>query len=313
MRCLITGHSGLLGYHLVQILEKQGHEVYGVSADDRMNMGARAYVADLTDADQVEAVFQEVKPAIVYHLAALASEAKGQVSPLDMTRRNMLLSTNVLRSAINAKVAKFVYASSISVYGDARTPYREIDVPLPKDVYGVNKLAFEMELKIMANVYGFDYTIFRPHNLYGPGQNQNDLTKNVVNVFMRKLILDEPYTIIGDGGALRQFSYAPDVAEVFARAATGLSKVTMNVGSRRMNTIKDLSDTIQKIAMKTAQVEYMPSRKQEIDVFIADHKIQESLVPYNDMPLYDGLQETWEWMLKQDMGQPISIKEEINV
>lgn len=313
MKIVCTGHSGLLGYHLVSQLQANGHDVYGISSDDRMGMGEKAKIIDLTDADATEKAFQEIKPDIVYHLAALASEARGQVAPVDMTRRNILLSTNVLRSAINAKVKKFIYASSISVYGDAPTPYQESAVPQPKDVYGVNKLAFEMELKIMAKVYGFKYTIFRPHNLYGPGQNQNDLTKNVINVFMRKLLEGKPYTIIGDGLAQRGFSYAPDVANTFALAIHGLDGVTINVGTPRITTIKELSDLLQKITGSTVPIRYVPMRKQEIDVFIADHTIQQQFLIYADTPLEVGLKKTWEWMKQQSLGEPIVIKEDINV
>lgn len=314
MKILVTGHSGLLGYHLILLLQKQGHEVYGVSRTDRWGMKDNVFLVDLADLSlpsATEYVFQKVKPDIVYHLAACAAEAKGQVSPVDMVNRNLLLSTNVLRYAIQTGVKKFIFASSVSVYGDTPTPYKETDYPLPKDVYGVNKLAFEQELKIMSEVYGFDYTIFRPHNLYGPGQNPNDLTKNVVNMFMRKILLKQPYTILGDGSVKRGFSYAGDVAEVFAEAVTKFSDVTMNVGSKFDWTIQELSDTLQFITQSSVPIERKPLRQQEIAEFIADHKKQDALTKYNETPFPEGLAKTWKWMSKQKLIDPITNKEEI--
>lgn len=314
MRVLITGNSGLLGSHLVTLLREEGHEVYGISRTNRMGMKGNVFLGDLADIKMsagTQYVFDQVKPDVVYHLAANAAEAKGQVSPVDMVSRNLLLSTNVLRYAVQSGVKKFVYASSVSVYGETPVPYSEDSQPQPNDVYGVNKLAFEQELKIMAKVYGFDYTIFRPHNLYGPGQNPNDLSKNVVNIFMRKILLKEPYTILGEGSVCRGFSYAPDVAKVFAQALDGLSKITMNVGTTHSTSIEQLSTLIQQITASTTKVERKPLRSQEIDVFIADHALQASLVEYHETPLKEGLRETWEWMKKQDISKPIEFKEEI--
>lgn len=314
MKILISGHSGLLGYHLVPLLQSQGHEVYGVSRTDRWGMKDNVFLVDLADLNlpsATEFVFETVKPDIVYHLAACASEAKGQVSPVDMVNRNLLLSTNVLRYAIQSGVKKFVFASSVSVYGDTPTPYSELDYPLPKDVYGVNKLAFEQELKIMSEVYGIDYTIFRPHNLYGPGQNPNDLTKNVVNMFMRKILLQEPYTILGDGSVRRGFSYAGDVAQVFTEAVTKFNGVTMNVGSKFDWTIQELSDKLQLISQSSVPIERKPLRQQEIAEFIADHSKQDLLTEYSETPFLNGLEKTWEWMKKQKLTDPIINKEEI--
>jgi len=314
MKILCTGHSGLLGSHLVTLLKSEGHEVYGISRTNRMGMIGNFFLGDLADVSLSTAtqyVFERVKPEVVYHLAANAAEAKGQVSPVDMVSRNLLLSTNVLRFAIQSGVKKFIYASSVSVYGDAPVPYTETSQPQPKDIYGVNKLAFEQELKIMAQVYGFDYTIFRPHNLYGPGQNPNDLTKNVINMFMRKILLKEPYTILGDSSVRRGFSYAPDVAKVFAQALEGLSKITMNVGTAHIASIEQLSTLLQHITNSNIPVDRKPLRKQEISEFVADHSLQSSLVEYHETLLEDGLRETWDWMKKQDISTPIQCKEEI--
>jgi len=314
MKILVTGHSGLLGSHLVTLLKAEGHEVHGISRTNRMGMKENVFLGDLADmslSTVTQYVFEQVKPDIVYHLAANAAEAKGQISPVDMVSRNLLLSTNILRYAIQSGVKKFIYASSVSVYGDAPVPYTEDSQPQPKDIYGVNKLAFEQELKIMSQVYGFDYTIFRPHNLYGPGQNPNDLTKNVINMFMRKIFLKEPYTILGDGSVRRGFSYAPDVAKIFAQALKGLSKITMNVGSTHVTSIEQLSTLLQHITDSNTPVERKPLRKQEIDLFIADHSLQSSLIEYHETPLEEGLRETWDWMKKQDIRTPIQFKEEI--
>lgn len=312
MRIIVTGHSGLMGSHLVKILEKQGHEVLGVSRTNR-NEFHNSFETDLTNKNSCDFIFNKFKPEIVFHLAANASEAMSQKSPSDMTNRNLLMSCNVLASAISVGAKKFIFASSVSVYGDSPTPYNEYSLPQPKDVYGINKYAFEQVLKIMSKVYEIDYTIFRPHNLYGDGQVINDLSKNVVNIFMRKLMTNEGYTILGGENTRRAFSYAGDVAEVFSKAVNGLSGVVINVGNKRPITINDLSDTLIEISGKQVPIDRKPLRDQEISEFIADHKLQDLLLEYNDTPIYEGLKKTWEWFSKQKLGEPIAQEKEINV
>ncbi len=307
-KILIVGHSGLIGNRLLQVLTNQGHIVFGVSRTDRHKVSHNIVCADLTNPEVTEQIFQEIKPEIVYLLAANACESRGQISPIDMTMRNVGLAVNVLRSAMNVKVKKFIYASSISVYGDAPTPYSESSTPKPKDVYGVNKLAFEQILKIMADVYKFDYTILRPHNVYGPGQNMNDPYKNVVALFMRKLLLREPYVMYGEGKMKRAFSYVDDVADVFAQAKDKFSKLTINVGSTQETTIKELSDLLQRITALSVDVEQKASRPQEMHDFIADHTIQEDQLVYLDTPLLKGLIKTWEWVQVQPLTD-LEVKE----
>ena len=296
-----------MGYHLLPLLKD--HEVLGVSRTNRHNH-PNVFCTNLTNTSSTEFILQKFKPEIVIHLAACAAEAKGQVSPVDMVKRNLLLTTNVIRSSINVGVKKFIYASSVSVYGDSPTPYSEENQTFPKDVYGVNKLSGEQVIKIMSQVYGFDYTILRPHNLYGEGQNINDLTKNVINIFMRRLLENKPYAIMGDGSVRRGFSYAGDVAVMFYRAITEWSKQTLNIGTVESNTIGELSDLLQEVSGSTVPIERLPLRQQEIDVFIADHKLQTN---YHETPLKEGLEKTWNWISQQELGQVVEIPKEIYV
>ena len=300
-KILITGHTGLLGSNLLKALKD--HEVLGLSLETGH---------DLRDEQMVDKLIGEFKPDVVYHLAAFAAEARGQVSPVDMTQRNIGIFVNVLKASINAGVKKFIYTSSVAVYGEANTPYKEDGETIPKDVYGVNKLASEQILKIMAKVYGFEYVIFRPHNIYGPGQMMGDPYKNVVALFMRKLIEGEPYILFGEGKMRRAFSYVEDVVDVLVESLK-LSNVTMNVGSKHAISIKELSDMLQEITGLSVPIDYRPARPQEISMFLADHTTQDQLVTYKDTPLKEGLTKTWKWVKKNKLPEVIKVEKEINV
>jgi len=301
MRILITGDKGLVGTNLEERLSAKGHVVYG-------------NLVELKEPHLVEELFQALKPEVVYHLAANAAEARGQISPIDMTQNNIGIFVNVLRSAINNGVKRFIYTSSVAVYGEATVPYKEDGETIPKDVYGVNKLACEQILKIMAKVYNFEYVIFRPHNIYGPHQNMNDPYRNVVALFMRRLIEKKPYKLFGEGQMRRAFSYVDDVVDVLVGALDEkFTNKTINVGSDNDISIKELSDLLQKITEKSVFIEYEPARPQEVSVFLADHSLQNSLITYKETPIEEGLKKTWEWVQKTELGEIETKENEINV
>lgn len=302
-KIIVTGSTGLVGSNLVKKLEEKGHIILGLSRETGY---------DLRDEKLVDKVFNEFKPDVVYHLAAFAAEARGQVSPVDMTQRNVGIFVNVLKSSINVGIKKFIYASSVAVYGEATVPYKEDGPTIPKDVYGVNKLASEQILKIMAKVYGFEYIILRPHNIYGPGQKMDDPYKNVVALFMRKLMEGEPYMLFGNGEMKRAFSFVDDVVEVMTDTLYSKS-MTMNIGAEQEISIKELSDLLQEITGIKGKIEMKPARPQEISMFLADHTLQRELFNYKETPLREGLVKTWEWVKKKELPKVITIEKEINV
>ena len=288
MKILITGDTGLVGSNLKKKLVN--HDVVGLS---------RSTGCDLNDAQRVEDEISNIKPDVVYHCAANAAESRGQISPIDMTQNNLGIFVNVLKASINANVKKFIYISSVAVYGEAPIPYKEDAELRPKDVYGVNKMAAELILRIMAKVYSFEYVIIRPHNIYGPGQDMSNPHKNVVALFMRNIIENKPYTLYGGGNMRRAFSYVDDVVGVLEECLTDRIKNTIiNVGSDLDISVRELSDLIQKIARKKAKVTLLPARPQEISMFLADHTLQHSLFNYHQTPIMEGLTLTWEWVKK---------------
>lgn len=287
MRILVTGATGLIGKVLCENLLKDGHDVFKMS---------RSLGYDLLNKELIKREIEDFKPEVVYHLAANAMESRGQISPIDMTERNLNIFLHVLVPSINSGVKRFIYTSSVAVYGEAEVPYSEDDIPKPKDVYGVNKLACEQILKIMSKVYGFDYTIFRPHNLYGPNQDMANPYKNVVALFMRKLMEDEEVVMFGEGKMKRAFSYVDDVVEVLADSLddVGFKNQTVNVGSCVEVDISTLLEKIEKIAGKEAKKSFFPARPQEIYNFLPSHRRQNALYIYAETPLDVGLKKTWE-------------------
>ena len=284
---LITGDTGLLGTNLKERLRDK-HEVLGMS---------RKSGFDLRDKKMTKDYIETVCPDVIYHLAANAAESRGQISPIDMTERNLNIFLNVLTPAINAGVKRFIYTSSVAVYGDADVPYAEDDICKPKDVYGVNKYAAEQILKIMGKVHNLDFTIFRPHNIYGPHQDMSNPYKNVVALFMRNIMENKEITIFGEGKMRRAFSYVDDVVDVLEAALTDTFKnQIVNVGSSIEYGIADLLKMIEEVSGKKAKVKNLPARQQEIYLFLCSHKKLNVLFPYHETPLKEGIKRTWEFI-----------------
>src|SRR3954469_5826435 len=222
-KCLVTGGAGFIGAHLTRALLDRGHEV--VVLDDLSggfvdNVDERAdFVAgSVVDQELVDQLFEQHGFRWVYHRAAYAAEGLSHFIKRFNYTNNVIGSVNLINASVNHGVDCFVFTSSIAVYGAGQTPMTEDMAPRPEDSYGIAKFAVEQELRASHEMFGLDFTIFRPHNVYGERQNVGDRYRNVVGIFMNQLMRGEPMTIFGDGRQTRAFTYAGDVAPIVAEA-----------------------------------------------------------------------------------------------
>lgn len=302
MKCLVTGQSGLIGSHLVDELLSKGHDVYGISRTDRNeNPKCHNFCLDLKHTAKSKEVIESIAPEIVFALAADAAEGKSFFSPIEVTTNNIDVFFNTLVPSIRAgKLKRFIFASSVAVYGSIKTPFKESDTPVPQDIYGICKLTNENSLKIMSRVHGFEFVIVRPHNVFGPRTNMNDPYRNVVTLFMNHILRNEPYYIYGNGDMRRCFSYVKDVTNIICRCGfDNVPGMTFNVGSDIDWSINKLSEIIQKVSEHSITPIYLPDRIQEVHTAISDHTLIKKIFGYKDTPLEKALKETWNWVEKQ--------------
>lgn len=131
----------------------------------------------------------------VYHLAAYAAEGLSHFIKRFNYNNNLIGSINLINASINTGVKCFVFTSSIAVYGTSpELPMTEATLACPEDPYGIAKYAVEQELKVSHEMFGLDYIIFRPHNVYGERQNIGDKYRNVVGIFMNQILQGKPMT-----------------------------------------------------------------------------------------------------------------------
>src|SRR5579864_3648496 len=218
---LVTGGAGFIGSHVADELISLGHKVVvldDLSGGFEGNVPREAVFVkgSILDHDLVERLFERHRFTYVYHLAAYAAEGLSHFIKRFNYQNNLIGSVNLINASVNHGVKCFVFTSSIAVYGAVQSPMTEEIIPVPEDSYGIAKLAVEQELKISHEMFGLDYTTFRPHNVYGERQNIGDRYRNVVGIFMNQLLRGDDMTIFGDGTQVRAFTYIDDVAPLIA-------------------------------------------------------------------------------------------------
>lgn len=305
-KVMVTGGAGFLGSHLVDKLIEEGHRVAVIDdlsggSEEYVNPKATFYKADIRDQEAMDRIFKEVKPIKVVHLACDAAENKSLFSPIDISSRLYDGFIKVLVPFIRYGGKRFLLTSSIAVYGTQQTPFREDVLPLPEDNYGILKFACEQTLKIMSEVHGFEYVIARPHNVYGPRQNMRDPYRNVVTIWMNKILKGEALPIYGDGNQIRCFSYIDEVVDALYKCGfLNVSGKTFNIGSSVPYTLNQLAHLI-----GDEKVVHLPDRAQEVKVAVADHAECKKYLGYKETLLGDGINKTWDWVKEQGPQEPI--------
>jgi len=277
MTALVTGAAGFIGSHVAEQLLAAGTEVVALDDlsggfADNVPKGAIFQEGSVLDKALLRHIFTEHKIDTVYHLAAYAAEGLSHFIRAFNYENNVVGSMNVLNESIKAEVRCFVFTSSIAVYGAGQTPMIESLVPAPEDPYGVAKYSVELDLAAAMHMFGLDYVIFRPHNVYGERQHIGDRYRNVIGIFMNQLMSGQPMTIFGDGTQSRAFSYIADVAPIIARAPDvpeALGQV-FNVGADTSTTLSELALEVAQAMGLPAEVKLLEARKEVLHA-VADH------------------------------------------
>ena len=248
-KILVTGAAGLIGSWLSAGLVNKGYEVVGadnLQGSDKDNVSAdiKFIKVDLTDPVKVDEVFKRERFGMVFHTAASAREGLSQFSPRLIAQTNYCLSMNVIEQSIKYGVNKFIYLSSMSVYGNHEPPFKETMTRKPVDVYAVSKTATEKSLEILADVHEFRYTIIRPYCVFGPRQFLADKYRNVIAIFMNSIMRGEPIWIFGDGTQKRRFSYIEDSVPAYVACADKADGEIVNIGGSEEITINELADRV---------------------------------------------------------------------
>lgn len=301
-KCLVTGGAGFLGSHVAASLLAEGHDVVVVDDlsggfVDHVPEGAKFVEGSVGDYELMSGLFAENGFDYVFHLAAYAAEGLSHHIRRFNYENNTVASAGLVSLSVNHDVKRFVFTSSIAVYGHAPLPMVEDMAMAPVDPYGVAKMAVELDLASAHRYFGLEYTIFRPHNVYGENQNIGDRYRNVVGIFMNQLMSGKAMTIFGDGSQTRAFSYVGDVAPVIANSAFQSQAVgeVFNVGADQPHTVLKLAHVVARAFDADPDIEFLPARDEVEHAYSSHAKAQRILGAKETTTLEIGIDRMADW------------------
>jgi UDP-glucose 4-epimerase len=192
---------------------------------------------------------------------------------------------------------------------------REDVTPVPEDPYGISKYAVELDLAAAHRLFGLEYTIFRPHNVYGERQNIADRYRNVIGIFMNNVLQGMAMPVYGDGLQTRAFSHISEVAPLIARSPLVPSSANdvFNIGADEPHTILELAEMVAAAFGRPPEVVHLPAREEVVHAFSDHAKVRAVFGEVDAVPLDVGIARMAEWVRGRGPQPPIDFPGEIEL
>jgi len=303
-KVLITGVAGFIGSKVANRFLSEGIEVVGVDDlssgfIDNVPSGVSFIQLDLSSKSEISKLPSDC--AAILHLAGQSSGEISFDNPVLDLNKNAVSTLNLIHHAQKTSIKQFLYASSMSVYGPVDdSPIQESTLCGPISCYGVSKYTSEQYLKIYSVQVPF--TIMRMFNVYGPGQDMNNMRQGMVSIFLSQAIRDGNILAKGALNRFRDFIYIDDVVEAWYRATFNHQCInkTINIGTGVRTTVLDLINEIKKLASVGA-VEEVGSTPGDQTGIYADSSLMIEILGMSELtPLERGLDAFYQWALIAD-------------
>lgn len=305
---LVTGAAGFIGAAVAKRLLGEGHRVISI---DNLSTGSRSAIpagVEFYESDcQNSEIYSEIPQVCYDAIFHIAGQSSGEVSfddPVYDLRTNTESTLLLLKFAQKVGCRRFVYASSMSVYGfHGGKAVLETDCTEPESFYGVGKLASERYLKIYEE-YGINTTSLRLFNVYGPGQNLKNMRQGMVSIFMAQMLNNGKIHVKGSADRYRDFVYIDDVVSAFLLSVECPSSFgqSINIATGIKTTVKQLVNKITSLRDTSVPIEYKGSTAGDILGIYADTQLARNVLGFEArVALDDGLEKMMSWC--EEMGR----------
>ncbi|MBI5523088.1 MAG: SDR family oxidoreductase [Desulfarculus sp.] len=291
---LITGGAGFIGSHLAETLVAQGQDVVvldNLVSGKRENLvpasagpGRLLFIeGDIRDLATCQRAMAGVD--YVLHQAARPSVQRSMEDPLQSHDVNLTGTTNLLVAAKDARVKRFVSASSSSVYGDrddASAPKREDMDPRPMSPYAANKVAMEFYCQAFHRAYGLETVMLRYFNVFGPRQDPESPYAAVIPKFLFALMEGRAPQVHGDGRQSRDFTYIGNVVAANLAACTAplAPGQAVNVASGHSHDLIELLEILGRLTGQDVRPQFGPPRAGDVRHSLADLTKAQAILGY---------------------------------
>lgn len=275
MKALIIGGAGFVGGYLADELSAAGYEVYAtcLPSEEITGKNCGVYTLDILEKDSITAILNELRPDVIYHLAAQSSVAVSWKKPQLTAEINVIGSINVLEALreCEKKDARLIMIGSGEEYGFIRPeacPLNESEPLHPGNIYAATKACQEMIGEIYARAYKMDIVLVRAFNHSGPGQSSifviSDFCKQIADIERGSV---PPEICVGNLSAKRDFTDVRDVVRAYRLLAEkGVSGRVYNVGRGKAVEIQYILDTALSFSEKRIEVRTDPKRMRASDI-----------------------------------------------
>jgi len=291
MNILVTGGAGFIGKHLVKsLIEKENNvTIFDNFSNSKKNSitflenkGVKIVEGDIT---QNQDVINAIKNQdIVIHLAAKISVEDSIKNPSETIRINVDGTKNVLLACEKNHVKKMIVASSAAVYGESlpKIKLTEDSEIHPISPYGESKIMMEHEIKKFSEKHNINCVILRFFNIYGIGQSSE--YAGVITKFVKKIKMNKPLEIFGDGMQTRDFVSINDVVNSIHNSIRNGNNKTYNIASGKTITVKELAEQMISLSKKNLEIIYNDVKKGDIRFSHADISLAKKELKY--LPKY---------------------------
>lgn len=297
MKVLVTGGAGFIGSHVTRLLLDQGHKVTVI---DNLSNGIRNSVDPRATFNQIDLLensgLERILPEhdVVIHMASLIEVGESVKKPIEFAENNIVGTVKLLEAMKNSSVKKLIFSSSACVYGiPKKLPIVEGDeLGEQENPYGLTKVSMEQFCKLYHNLYGFDVTILRYFNPYGPGELHDPETHAIPN-FIKAVLNKKAIPLYWNGSQIRDFIYIDDLAKAHILPLNQSGLHIYNVGTQIGMRISDVIKKILEIVGYEVSVEDKGERKGDIPSLVASaEKIKKELGWNPQIGLDEGLRKT---------------------